>query len=393
LVLKRIGFAGITAFLCLVVILGTGEILVRLLDPQFSNFGFGYLVPDLELRYKNRPDCRLRLKTGGLDADFCTNSQGFRANRGIQVADGRKQVLFIGDSFTYGFGVRLRDLFSTVLQEKIDQQDLNVEIINAGVVGYGTDQEYLCIKGLCNRMTPRLVVVNVYANDPTDNLWRALFYLENDRLKQNPPLVLSSTGRLKWVLEGKSQLFIFLSRLAAREISRRELWGSINPYLGVMLARFRILSEHLRDWPFYEKPPGFNVKQWRPPLNLDDFYGKKRGEDIWEYAWTLEKGLIEGIAAFLGKKKISALFVLVPMKCQYQGRETAFDLFQEKMIGIFRDLDLPFLDLREEMVNQPGLYLTHDGHWSIRGHAFFADIMLRYLSDLDRRSWPGAGRQ
>lgn len=383
--LRNLFFTVIAGLLFLVFVWAISEMVLRFVDPQFSHFGFGYLEPNLELRYKNKPDCRLELKTNQLDADFYTNSQGFRAKEEIPKISQKEQVLFIGDSFTYGFGVKLQDVFSTVLQEKVDRMNKEIEIVNAGVVGYGTDQQYLYIKELCNTIKPKLVVMNMYANDPTDNIWRALFYLENDALKQNPSLVISPTARLKWFLEERSHLFIFLSRLAGKEISKRGLWGSINPHLGIILAHLRILADHLLDWPFYEKTHDFNRDNCYPAMQMVDFYNKKFGEDCWNYGWALEKKLVEEISNFLKRKGIPCLFVLVPMKCQCVGQKTVFDVFQKNMIDIFKELNVPFLDLREQMANHTDLYLTDDGHWSISGHAFFADIMLKYLLKRDQR--------
>jgi len=379
-VLKNLLFIGVAGLLLLAFAAAAGEISLRLFSPQFSEIGFGYLEPSIKLRYRNRPDCRLRVKTDRFDGDFYTDSHGFRGKGGNLSQARKERVLFVGDSFTYGIGVRAQDLFSAVLQKRLDRMNRDVEVINAGVVGYGTDQEYLYIKDLLNRFTPDLIVINMYANDPPDNIWRALFYLQNGSLRENPSLVISATGRLKWWLEANSHLFIFLSKFLDREITKRGLWGDINPHLAILVAHSRILVDRFIEWPFYEKPHDFNSEHWHPLIEIHDFYSKKSGEENWHYAWTLEKKLVEEIRNFLNGKGIPCLFVLVPMKGQVVGQAPLFDAFQKNMIGIFKALDVPFLDLREQMAHRPELYLTHDGHWSIKGHALFADIMLEYLS-------------
>jgi hypothetical protein len=68
------------------------------------------------------------------------NQFGLRASDDMQLkkTSGRKRVLVLGDSYVWGVGASQEELFTA--PEVYGTQD---EIINAGVSGYGTDQEYL----------------------------------------------------------------------------------------------------------------------------------------------------------------------------------------------------------------------------------------------------------
>ena len=68
------------------------------------------------------------------------NQFGLRAPDDIQLKNtsGRKRVLVLGDSYVWGFNATQEDLFTARQVYGTDD-----ELINGGVSGYGTDQEYL----------------------------------------------------------------------------------------------------------------------------------------------------------------------------------------------------------------------------------------------------------
>ena len=69
------------------------------------------------------------------------NSQGLRGGRELRERpeEGKIRVLCSGDSFTFGLGVDDRDTWSSQLEALDDR----LEVLDAGVMGYGVDQAYL----------------------------------------------------------------------------------------------------------------------------------------------------------------------------------------------------------------------------------------------------------
>ena len=65
-------------------------------------------------------------------------------------------VLFLGCSFTYGFGVNDEQHFTSLIQKKY--QDLNFQ--NAGVVGYGTVQSLLQLREQVGKAPLKVVLLN-----------------------------------------------------------------------------------------------------------------------------------------------------------------------------------------------------------------------------------------
>ena len=82
------------------------------------------------------------------------------------VRDSRPAMLFIGDSFVWGLDVEADERFSDLLRPRIPAYNL----VNAGVSGYGTDQEYLLLQRLWPKIEPKVVVlIFCTANDRLDN--------------------------------------------------------------------------------------------------------------------------------------------------------------------------------------------------------------------------------
>src|SRR5256885_9354348 len=75
-------------------------------------------------------------------------------------------IAFVGDSFVWGYDAEQNERFTEVLRAKMPEH----RIVNAGVTAYGTDQEYLLLRRLWNRIQPNVVVLMVCVdNDRKDN--------------------------------------------------------------------------------------------------------------------------------------------------------------------------------------------------------------------------------
>jgi hypothetical protein len=92
------------------------------------------------------------------------NSLGFRD---IEFErDARPRMLFIGDSFVWGVDAEANERFTDLLRSRIS----NYATVNAGVSGYGTDQEYLLLRRIWAKIQPSIVVlIFCTANDRLDN--------------------------------------------------------------------------------------------------------------------------------------------------------------------------------------------------------------------------------
>jgi lysophospholipase L1-like esterase len=91
------------------------------------------------------------------------NSRGFR-DREHGAKSGRR-VGFLGDSFVWGYDAEQHERFTERLQEQLKDW----EVLNFGVSGYGTDQEYLLAQQVIPEYSPDALFLMYSKNDSRDN--------------------------------------------------------------------------------------------------------------------------------------------------------------------------------------------------------------------------------
>lgn len=110
------------------------------------------MVSDARLGWRMRPAYRA--------PGVSHNLSGFRGAREPALHPTRPRILAIGDSFTYGLGVRDEDTFAALLE-----QATGAELINAGVNGYGIDQALIMWEEKGRQLAPQAVVLGYYVDD------------------------------------------------------------------------------------------------------------------------------------------------------------------------------------------------------------------------------------
>jgi lysophospholipase L1-like esterase len=126
-----------------------------------------------------------------------------------------ERIVVLGDSFAWGYGVEESERFSQQLEKS-----LNVEVINAGVSGYSTDQELLWYRNEGIKYDTDLVILELAGNDVGDNdrqlvstiYYKPKFVLENGQpiLTGYPIPKTSPQGRFIYSISQRSALAFFL---------------------------------------------------------------------------------------------------------------------------------------------------------------------------------------
>jgi len=145
------------------------ELTVRVLDMTPA---YGY--PDNMYQKDNLLDYRLTPNQEGFvvkqefKTHFHTNSKGMHD---IEYEEKKKEdyrILALGDSFTWGaYGTELNKTYLKILETKMNQnsKEINFQVMNAGVPGYGPDQEYLYLKHYGSELEPNMILLNFYVNN------------------------------------------------------------------------------------------------------------------------------------------------------------------------------------------------------------------------------------
>lgn len=125
----------------------------------------GLVCHDSELGWRLVPNWRGRHHHPDFAVEYKINAHGFRADADWNVLPPAKQILVVGDSFTFGIGVNDDETFVHYLNELAPERHLN-----CGVPGYSTDQEVLLAeRDLLQRAPACLRLVVHLGNDVFDN--------------------------------------------------------------------------------------------------------------------------------------------------------------------------------------------------------------------------------
>jgi len=150
----------------------------------------GPVCHDSVLGWRNRPGLVDFVWEGR--PPISTNTSGMRGAREYtkERSGPRRRVALVGDSFVFGLDQPDARIFAALLAQQLD-----AEVLNFGVPGYGTDQSYLMLVGEVLAWKPDDVVFGLFAENPKRAQRRFSFYA-----KPRFQLLAGSEGGLE--LEG-----------------------------------------------------------------------------------------------------------------------------------------------------------------------------------------------
>jgi hypothetical protein len=394
------------------VLVVADQALGRLADPRFAPLRG---APDTTITLA-RPEFRVRVRT---------NAAGFRGGAlpGPKPA-GVYRIVALGDSFTFGFGVRERQAWPARLAEQLNRRlgaEPRVEVVNLGVPGAGPRDYlwHLAHTGLA--LDPDLVLVGIFANDVND-------VYQLDRFGARSPLfaltALEGGGlvRRPWWKRVADAAFPNLYALAGRAVGRlgtglREAQAAprdggperardraaIVAALGsrygrrdAVVARYRRLGDADRvglDRLLDGEPLGEDV---RPALLLSALVDPEAEADgvllrspERRAAWGETAGILRRIIDVARRRGAATVLVAIPASEQVDRarwsvlRDVGFHLdplmlddtfLPDAIRTLAADDDASAVDLVTAFRAHrgAGLYYTLDEHWNARGNAFAA---------------------
>lgn len=301
-----------------------------------------YWKYDELLGWAHQPGQEGIFETPQFRTDVRINERGLRdRSHSYDRQDATQRILVLGDSFAWGYGVEESERFSQLLEKSLD-----VEVINAGVSGYSTDQELLWYENEGIKYETDLVILIVTGNDVGDNdrqlvnniYYKPKFVLQDGKLVAvgYPVPKTSSQGRLVYSLSQRSALAYFL---AQRYFDLRSLY-----------AKMRSNSEQIGA-----AQPG--VKASREPF-------------------TLTLAILDEMRKLAESK--NAKFMIVSNDRWWN--LTSEDTYEDFVAALQRE---GFLVLDVEAMpgfNRDAMLIPDDGHWNTQGHRFVAEQIANFLS-------------
>jgi GDSL-like lipase/acylhydrolase family protein len=258
-----------------------------------------------------------------------TNSNGLRDREyAYEKTPGTRRILVIGDSFVWGYGVEQPETFPKVLEARLP----HVDVINAGVAGYGTDQELLWLRSEGVRYRPDLVILVMCGNDDDEN---------------NHDLVYDVYRKPRFRQDGRGELV---------------LTGVPVPLPSRALR--------LKHWILTNAATAFQVKS----AIIDPLRYRQKAAPAEEFGLTL--ALVDGIADVV--RGIDARLVVVMTARYAPSTEFHYDALVE---GV-RRRGIPTLDIdRSPGYRTDTMLIAGDAHWNRAGHRYVAEQLRTMIQD------------
>lgn len=332
---------------------------------------FVFFEYDRRMGWKNKPLSEGPFTSPGAKIHVRINERGLRdRDYSYEKPAGVFRILVLGDSFTWGYGVEQTDIFTEKLEAQFGGR---VEVINAGVSGYGTDQEliFLAREGL--RYRPDLILVALSQNDFLfDNKAsqhgaypKPYFLFQNGKLvAQNYPLPDIDADR--W------QEWMNTWHPHEKQRSKKGFKGFLKtktrvyPYLSEALKKLRYsFLRALKLHPLTAKV----FDGWR--LNFAD---REEGVLITEEIFRRMKRLTES-------RKAGLSVLVIPYRTDLEKLPNPFIAeFQRFFRAHGMASFYPYEAFLGAFKKGNVLYLSGDDHWNAAGHELAARELYRFLT-------------
>ncbi len=340
-----------------------------------------YQIHDPVLGWRDKPNARVFFRRREYEVELRTNAQGLR-DRERSYEGSAFRVLALGDSFPEAYSVPLEQSVTQVLEKRLTAPACPIEVINGGVAGYSTDQEYLAYRQEGVRYHPQVVVLFFFYNDVLATLssfeygrpkpvldFRPMHPLvANEPVPPPPPPPAPSTRRRK--AEVRSALWVWIKERLQR---RPSVYNRL-----AKLGLFRPIR------PVY------------PPDELNVFW--RRAPPAVDRAWAQVDRILGALARETAAHDARFLVAYVPSRFEVSDRDLEvtrawYGLDEaswgrasvlRRLKGIASARGFPVLDLTAALrkVDHPlrGPYYEYDGHWNAIGHRTAAATIAEWLA-------------
>lgn len=332
------------------------------------------------------------LKDEGIHFEFARNrffhvkhnSLGLRGKEtSYKKPSNVKRILFVGDSYFWGYGVSNDEVISSILQQSLPN---TIEVLNGATVGYGTDQAYLWLKNEGLKYQPDIVLFSFSAANDLQEIStsvsyytpKPIFMLENGKLtlKNVPVPRTEQTDRKAFgeprTLFGKLKKFLRFHTHTYQFIAERL---NANPEIRLLLLNLGLAEEYTKDI-------GNVPRLSNPPDEAENIAFRL----INESRKITESSGGKFILVFIPDKEEDRSGT-VSVEGVAPGTYERNSELRTKLMSFAEREKIDLIDLlaftREHYKQGVSLYTVekYDHHWSALGHRLIANKLLQYIKD------------
>jgi len=359
--------------------------------------------------YELAPNFKGIFRSPEFYSHIITNSHGLRDREYESKTEDVFRIMIIGDSFTFGHGCELEDSFTKILESNLNESSYKdykyVEVVNAGVGGYGVDHYYLHLKEMFGIYKPDLVVLSFFiGNDIGPRLglrtvWDGYLVDKNSipfRNQVKGEIASLSNGflKMKALLAQHSHLFNFIVTKVKHSRKIKAFFNSTGMAAGEEFKKIKNLA-------LQEKKKEYDKKKERNK-NVSTYFQKYLMTPtlLFEKDWQYSRNLIEKISLFLSERNVEFFIAFLPDRMQvhkeywgnvlWQQNFDQNDFNLENINKRFSDFcttkSIGCVDMLPEFKKQAQsdkrLYFKNDAHWNSVGHRLAADILTSSLKKI-----------
>jgi len=352
----------------------------------------GYYQPDPFLASTLRPGTRGWWTKEG-HAWVQINSRGMHdVERTVAKPLGTLRVAVLGDSYIEAMQVALHDNLCQQLEHRLNQSSsAPVEVLNFGVSGYGTAQQYLKLEHEAWKYDPDVVVLCLYPGNDLRNNSRDL---EPEKMR---PFFTMQNGEL--TLENSFQSME--SYLVAD--SQYEKWKAAIVNRSALLQFLKKLKASLSGLqpPAEQTSP---VDQIRHAVEDSLYVYREPVEESQQQAWTITEEILSKFVSSCEQKDVPAVIAVLSTSLQAypdeQVRQQICDEFNidnqfyavDRLKSWAENRPVSLVDLAaplQQYANANNVFLhgfensgLGYGHWNEHGHLEAANVLAKPIGDL-----------
>jgi len=131
------------------------------------------------------------------------NGQGMRSDKEFDFAreNGLCRILLYGDSFFMGYEVALENSVAFLIEAYLREADVNCEVLNLSVSGFGTAEMLVALQEAGIRYQPDLVIFQWHRSDLNDNIRSGLYRLDENGLVRDGSSYLPAIEARDWLMQ------------------------------------------------------------------------------------------------------------------------------------------------------------------------------------------------
>jgi hypothetical protein len=345
------------------------------------------------------PDGQARLSTLDYSVTVRTNSRGLHdIEHDLRPREGVFRIVVLGDSFMEAYQVELDECLPRRLQRRLSGRD--VEVVNLGVGGYGTIQEYITLLEEGLAYEPDLVLLAFFAFNDVRNNER---WLEGNLRARSVP-TMRTFGRPYAVIEPDSGEL----RIEYPDFQEISSWVEQRRrtkvrYLADVSVVARLTENALERLGANQDRalPSHDPNIWLGAHILDfaDQGDLSRAEYArhWEDGWSISLRSIGAIRDLAEEHGARFAAFLVPHVIEVDDDEYAeirkrFPWIEfersaptARVLNYAHEHGISVLDLSPAFRNQyilgqgPYYYQREDNHWNPQGHALATGALIEFL--------------